>query len=385
MKPSNRSDVNPFLVMDIMQEASVLEARGRSIIHMEVGQPSSGAPIDALNQLYNKSLSDNLGYSVALGLPELRERIADLYKSRYNLIVDPKRVLITSGSSAGFILAFIAFFNTGDEILIGEPGYPSYKNMIKSLSLKADICSTRIEDRFLLTSKSILKSSAAGVLVASPANPTGISFQRRELELLITSAQQKKMTFISDEIYHGINFNGPDVCALEFDDNAIIINSFSKYFSLTGWRLGWMIVPEPFTRVIEKLAQNLFICPSTSSQFLGLFTMNSSTNFEEKVHEYKMNRDMLMAHLPNLGFSEIIEPDGAFYIYANISRFNQKSETLVRDILKNAGVAITPGSDFDSSRGKETVRFSFACSSAEVEEAISRLTWWYEHHAKVSN
>ena len=192
MKSSNRSDVNPFLVMDIMQEASVLEKRGRSIIHMEVGQPSSGAPIDALNQLYNKSLSDNLGYSVALGLPELRERIADLYDSRYNLTVDPKRVLITSGSSAGFILAFIAFFNTGDEILIGEPGYPSYKNMIKSLSLKADICSTRIEDRFLLTPKSILKSSAAGVLVASPANPTGISFNRREFELLITSAQQKK-------------------------------------------------------------------------------------------------------------------------------------------------------------------------------------------------
>ncbi len=385
MKSSNRGDVDPFLVMDIMQEASILEQKGRSIIHMEVGQPSSGASIDALNQLYNKSLSNNLGYSVALGLPELRERIADLYKSRYKLKIDPNRVLVTSGSSAAFILAFTAFFNTGDKILMGEPGYPSYKNIIKSLSLKAEIHSTLIEDRFQLTPKSILESSAAGVLVASPGNPTGISLKLNELELLISSAQQKKMTFISDEIYHGINFNGPDVSALELDDNAIIINSFSKYFSLTGWRLGWMIVPNHFTRIVEKLAQNLFICPSHASQFLALFTLNSSTNLKEKVHEYKMNRDMLMAHLPNLGFSEIIEPDGAFYIYANISQFNQKSGSLVRDILRNVGVAITPGSDFDSSRGEDTVRFSFACSSAEVEEAIRRLTLWYEKYTTISD
>ncbi len=369
--------------MDIMQEASALEQKGQSIIHMEVGQPSSGASIDALRQLYHKSLSNSLGYSVALGLPELRERIAELYKSRYKLTIDPKRVLVTSGSSAAFILAFTAFFNAGDQILIGEPGYPSYKNIIKSLSLQVELHSTQIKDRFQLTPDSILNSSAAGVLVASPANPTGISLRRSELELLIASAQQKKMTFISDEIYHGINFNGPDVSALELDDNAIIINSFSKYFSLTGWRLGWMIVPTPFVRVIEKLSQNLFICPCHASQFLALFTLNSSTKFDEKVHEYKINRDMLMAHLPKLGFSEIVEPDGAFYIYANISTFNQKSGSLVRDILTNAGVAITPGKDFDSSRGNDTVRFSYARSSDDIREAIRRLTLWYENYIKL--
>ncbi|MDG2474066.1 MAG: aminotransferase class I/II-fold pyridoxal phosphate-dependent enzyme [Paracoccaceae bacterium] len=378
MKSSKRSAVNPFLVMDVMQEASELEKQGNSIIHMEIGQPNSGAPIDALNQLYNKSLQDNLGYSSALGLPKLREKISDLYKKRYKLFIDPKRIVVTSGSSAAFVLAFTAFFDPGDKVLIGEPGYPSYKNIIKSLSLISEICSTSIENRFQLTEDSILKSTANGVLVASPANPTGVSLTREELNSLIKSAKKRKMTFISDEIYHGLNFNGQDFSALEFDEDVIVINSFSKYFSLTGWRLGWIVVPPTFTRIIEKLAQNLFICPANASQNLGFFVLNSSANFDEKVQQYRKNKDILMDHLPKLGFINIVKPDGAFYIYADISQFKLESVDLVREILEKTGVAITPGNDFDSLRGHKTVRFSFACSTNEVKEAMRRLSSWYK-------
>ena len=362
--------------MDIMQEAAILEKQGKSIIHMEVGQPSSGATVESLKKLHEKSLSDNLGYSVALGLSELRTKISELYKKRYRLNIDPKRVVVTSGSSSGFILAFTALFDVGDKILIGEPGYPSYKNIMKSLGLVPEIRQTSIENRFHLTEELILSSTSKGLLVASPANPTGAALSSKELERLIKSAKKKKMIFISDEIYHGINFNSLDVCALEYDDEAIVINSFSKYFSLTGWRLGWMIVPLNMTRAIEKLSQNLFICPPHASQLLGLYTLESSTNFDEKVQQYRVNRDILMYHLPKLGFTNIVEPDGAFYIYANISEFKQKSNVLVRNILHSTGVAITPGNDFDTLRGDNTVRFSYACSTKYVKDAITRLHAW---------
>ena len=377
MKISNRSQVDSFLVMDILREASLLELQGKSIIHMEVGQPSSGASIEALNNLKNKMFSDQLGYSVALGLPELREKIAELYKKRYNLAIDPERVVITAGSSAAFTLSFLTFFDSGDQILLGEPGYPSYKNIMKSLNLIPDTALTTFENRFHLTEDLIKTSSAKGVLIASPSNPTGVALKKAELIRLIDAAKQKKMVFISDEIYHGLNFNGKDVSALELDDDAIVINSFSKYFCLTGWRLGWMIVPMESVRTIEKLSQNLFICASHASQYLGLYSLKSSTNLDSKVINYKNNRDLLMSNLPKLGFSNIVRPDGAFYIYADITRFSTTSDKLSRDILMKTGVAITPGIDFDRTRGHNTVRFSFACSQSEVSQAIERLTDWY--------
>ena len=362
--------------MDIMQEAAALEKQGRSIIHMEVGQPNSGATKEALTQLYNQSLYDKMGYSVALGIPELRKEIVGLYKQRYNLTISPERVIVTSGSSAAFILAFTAFFEAGDTVLIGEPSYPSYKNIIKSLDLNSESHQTMFEDRFQLTADTVLKSNAEGILIASPANPTGSSLIGDDLRSLVKSAKQKNMVFISDEIYHGLNFSGRDSCALEFDDEAVVINSFSKYYCLTGWRLGWMIVPPSSIRTIEKLAQNLFICPSYASQLLGSFTLNSLTNFDLHVHEYRKNRDMLIRSLPELGFNNVVKPDGAFYIYAGITQFNSDSISLVRKILNETGVAITPGNDFDSLRGHETVRFSFACSNLDVKEAIRRLASW---------
>ena len=365
-----------------MREASILELAGKSIIHMEVGQPSNGASIEALNSLKNKMFFDQLGYSVALGIPELRDKISDLYKKRYNLNLDPKRVVITSGSSAAFTLSFLTFFDAGQIILLGEPGYPSYKNIMKSLNLIPEICLTTIENRFHLTENLVLASTANGVLVANPGNPTGTALTKSKLESLILASKEKNMVFISDEIYHGLNFNGSDTTALELDDEVIVINSFSKYFSLTGWRLGWMIVPLSSVRTVEKLTQNLFICPSHASQYLGLYTLNSLTNFDEQVQKYKKNLDLLMINLPKLGFRNIVLPDGGFYIYADISWFNITSDILVRDILLKTGVAITPGLDFDKARGHRTVRFSFACSFEEVTEAIERLTKWYQDHKK---
>ena len=383
MKSSKRSQVDSFLVMDVMREAALLESEGRSIIHMEVGQPSSGASIDALRKLNKKILLDKVGYSVALGLPELRKEIASLYKKRYNLIINPERVVVTTGSSAAFILAFTAFFDVGDKILIGEPGYPSYKNIVKSLDLIPELVSTTFENRFNLTKDSITKSSADGVLVASPANPTGTALSRSELRSLIDAAKAKNITFISDEIYHGLNFNGKDISALEIDDNSIVINSFSKFFSLTGWRLGWMIVPLSFTRTLEKLSQNLFICPPHASQLLGLYCLNSTTDFTKNVLEYKNNRDILVHYLPKIGFTNIVKPDGAFYIYADASDFNLESKALVQQILVKTGVAITPGIDFDSLRGHNTVRFSFACSTRDVNEAVRRLMEWSQRSRSV--
>lgn len=362
--------------MDVMREAAILESQGKSIIHMEVGQPSSGASTEALNNLKNKMLCDPLGYTTTLGLPELRIRIAGLYKERYQLCIDPERVIVTSGSSAGFILSFLAFFDAGEKILVGEPGYPSYQNIMKSLDLIPDVFSTSFENRFHLTKKSIAESTASGVLVASPANPTGTTLSKTKLKILIDTSKDKNMTFISDEIYHGLNFTGKDVSALEIDDQAIVINSFSKFFSLTGWRLGWMIVPLSSVRTIEKLSQNLFICPSQASQHLGIFSLNSSVSFVEKVKEYKKNREVLMHHLPKLGFKNIVRPDGAFYIYADITNFKISSDLLSRDILLKTGVALTPGIDFDRTRGHNTIRFSFACSLENVREAVDRLTKW---------
>lgn len=253
---------------------------------------------------------------------------------------------------------------------------------MKSLDLVPKIRLTSLETRFHLTKDLISASSANGVLVASPANPTGAALTKGELELLISSSKEKEMTFISDEIYHGLNFNGNDVTALELDDQAIVINSFSKYFSLTGWRLGWMIVPLIVVRTVEKLTQNLFICPSHASQYLGLFSLETSTNFNNEIIQYKTNHDILMDQLPKLGFTDILKPDGAFYIYANIENFKCCSDILVKDILLKTGVAITPGIDFDTLRGHNTVKFSFASSFEDITEAIVRLTSWSQSYGK---
>ena len=368
--------MDSFKVMDVMQEASILEAQGKSIIHMEVGQPSSGAAPQALSKLCQKILTDRVGYTVALGLPELKVEISKLYKLRYNLSINPERIIVTSGSSAAFTLAFTAFFDAGDKVLVGEPGYPSYRNILKSLNLEPQLVSTCSKTRFQITDVDILNSDAQGVLIASPSNPTGTSLNKDNFKSIVSAVQKKGMTFISDEIYHGINFCKGDNSALEFDQEAVVINSFSKYFFLTGWRVGWMIVPTNKIKTVERLAQNLYICPAHSSQLLALYSLDAKKVFDQEVVKYKINRDLLMELLPKLGFTDIVRPDGAFYIYANISRFKLSSDLLARRILNEAGVALTPGGDFDTKRGHMTIRFSYACSLEDVREAAKRLTGW---------
>ena len=362
--------------MDVMNEASKLEASGKSIIHMEVGQPSSGAAKQALNKLNNTMLNENVGYTLALGLPELKQKISDLYKKRYNVFCEPERIIITSGSSAAFILAFTAFFDAGESVLVGEPGYPSYRNILKSLNLIPKLVTTSSEKRFQLSSKNIEESDEKGVLIANPSNPTGTSLDRNEFQSVIEAAREKKMILISDEIYHGINFHTGDSTAIEFDQNCIVINSFSKYFFLSGWRIGWMVVPRAEVRAIEKLAQNLYICPPHASQLLALYSMDIPDVFGNEVLKYKGNRDILISVLSKLGFREIIKPDGAFYIYANIKNFEISSDLFCQKLLVEAGVAITPGTDFDTKRGHSTVRFSYSCSQESVVEAVRRLTKW---------
>lgn len=375
MRVSTRSEVDPFIVMDVMEAARAEEARGRSVIHMEVGQPGTPAPEAARRALAAAMETTPLGYTVALGLPELRSRIARLYGEWYDVDLDPARVIVTGGSSAAFILAFTSLFAAGDRVAIAEPGYPSYRNIMKALDIVPVGLPTRIEDRFQPVPGD-LDPSLAGVLVASPANPTGSMLGREALAALIGAAAERGIAFVSDEIYHGIQYGARPVTALEISDDVYVINSFSKYFSMTGWRIGWMVVPETHVRRIERLVQNLFICAPHASQVAALAAMDATEELEENLAVYRRNRALLLEGLPQAGFGRIAPPDGAFYIYADVSDLTGDSRDLARRLLTEAGVAATPGLDFDPARGHATLRFSYAGSTADMEEGLARLAAW---------
>ncbi|MCA8867610.1 MAG: aminotransferase class I/II-fold pyridoxal phosphate-dependent enzyme [Rhodobacteraceae bacterium] len=374
MQSSRRSEVDPFIVMDVMESARQAEATGRSIIHMEVGQPGTPAPKGAREALARALESDPLGYTVALGLPELRLGIARLYKDWYGLAINPDRVVVTTGSSAAFQLAFIALFDANDRVAIGDPGYPSYRNILKALALEPVSIASLAENRFQPSPDQVLAAkNISGLLVASPANPTGTMLDRQALKGLIDACHSRGAAFISDEIYHGIQYGAPAVSALEISDDVVVINSFSKYFSMTGWRIGWMVVPENLIRVIERLAQNLFICPPHASQIAALGAMDCQTELAANMAVYRNNRDLMLQGLPKAGFSRFAPPDGAFYIYADVSELTDDSRILAAEILDQAGVAVTPGLDFDPLRGKHGLRFSYAQSSADIAEGLLRL------------
>lgn len=376
MRSSSRGEVDPFIVMDVMEAARAEEARGRSIIHMEVGQPGTPAPAAARAELARLLDADPLGYTVALGLPALRARIARLYGDWYGVDLDPGRVVVTAGSSAGFLLAFTALFDAGERVAIGEPGYPSYRNILKSLSLEPVGIETRPENRYQPVPADIDRGDLAGVLIASPANPTGTMLGRPELGALIEAAAARGIAFVSDEIYHGIQYGAPAVTALELSDDVYVINSFSKYFSMTGWRVGWMVVPESHVRRVERLAQNMFICPSHASQAAALAALDAGSELEANLDTYRANRALMLAELPRAGFDRIAPPDGAFYIYADVSGRGEDSRALCARILREAGVAVTPGLDFDPKRGAGTLRFSYARSTRDIAEGLRRLRAW---------
>ncbi len=372
MRTSSRGAVDSFIVMDVMEAARAAEAEGRDIVRMEVGQPGTPAPAAARAALARAMEAGPLGYTVAMGLPELRARIARLYADWYGVELDPARVVVTAGASAGFILAFLAMFDAGERVGIADPGYPSYRNILRGLDLVPERIEGTLANRFQPTPADV-HPGLAGLLVASPANPTGSMLDRPALATLVEACAAHDVAFISDEIYHGIQFAGRPVTALEVSDEAVIINSFSKYFSMTGWRLGWMVVPEGLIRQVERLAQNLFICPTHASQVAALAALDATDELEANAAVYAANRALIVEALPKAGFLKIAPPDGAFYAYAELPEGMEDSRAFCARLLAEAGVAATPGLDFDPVRGHRTVRFSYAGPTDRVEEGLRRI------------
>jgi len=369
--------VDPFIVMDVMAAAAEKEAAGDTVIHLEVGQPSTPAPKGALAAAHAALDSERIGYVAALGVPALRERIARHYREQYGSDISAERVVVTTGSSGGFPLAFLASFDAGDRIALAAPGYPAYRNILAALNLEAVDLPTSAADRFQPTVKALEKAGPiAGLIVASPSNPTGTMVTRSELRTLADWCHAHAVRLISDEIYHGIVYEGEAASAVEVSDHAIVVNSFSKYFSMTGWRVGWLVVPPELVRPIERLSQNFFISVPTLSQHAALAAFDCRDELDGHVRRYKANRDLLMAGLPGAGLDRLTPAQGAFYLYADVSHLTNDSRDFCKRMLAEAGVATTPGIDFDRARGTGTLRISFAGSTAEMEEAVRRLRKW---------
>ncbi len=374
MRVSKRGAVDPFIVMDVMEAARAAEAAGRHIIHMEVGQPGTPAPLGAREALVRAMDAGSLGYTVALGLPELRAGIAALYQRWYGVDLDPARVVVTSGSSAAFLLAFTALFDAGERVGLGEPGYPSYRQILKALSLEPVGIAASEANRLQPVPEDLeAVAGLAGLIVASPGNPSGTMLTRDAMGALIAHCAARGIAFISDEIYHGIEYEAKAVSALEISDDVYVINSFSKYFSMTGWRIGWMVVPPDHVRLIERLAQNMFICPPHASQVAALAALDCEAELQANLAVYAENRRLMLEGLPRAGFTRIAPPDGAFYIYADVSELTQDALGFAGEILRDAGVAVTPGLDFDPLRGGHWLRFSYARATADIVEGLARL------------
>ena len=377
---SGRSDVPPFMVMDVMAAAARIEAAGGHVIHMEVGQPAASAPKTAILAAHAALDGARIDYTSALGTPGLRERIARHYRESYGFALDSERVVVTTGSSGAFILAFLALFEPGDRVAVTVPGYPPYRHILTALGCEPVLIETSSKTRHALTGEALLaahrKAPLKGVLVASPANPTGTMMSREALSGLISAAESAGIRFISDEIYHGLDYAFPAVSAAELSSNAIVINSFSKYFCMTGWRVGWMVVPEPLVRPIERLQQNLAISVPTLSQIAAEAAFDGRDEMEEIKRGYLENRRILIEGLPRAGLSKFLPADGAFYLYADVSDFTSDSFKFAGEMLEKAHVAATPGVDFDPLHGRQFIRFSYARSVQEMNEAVERIARW---------
>lgn len=371
------ASVESFIVMDVMNAAAAIEQRGGRVVHMEVGQPSAPTPLSIRNAVSDALNDGRIGYTQALGRENLRRRIARHYQDSYGVSVDPSRVVVTTGSSAGFILTFLACFQPGARVAITAPGYPAYRNILAALGLVPVIIEVGDSSRHVLTPEHIAKAHAeqplAGVLVMSPANPTGVVMTPEALADMTACCRRLGLWFISDEIYHGLTYDRPASTALSADQNAIIINSFSKYYCMTGWRVGWMVVPERMVRTVERLQQNLSISVPYLSQIAAEAAFDATAECEDIKDGYAKNRSFLMKELPRIGLGNFLPVDGAFYIYADVGDRTNDSMDFCKRILNEAGVAITPGLDFDAARGNRTIRLSFAGSLTECEEAVERL------------
>jgi aspartate/methionine/tyrosine aminotransferase len=379
LMPSKRSEVPPFIVMDVMAAAARLEAEGRRVVHMEVGQPAAPAPATAIAAA-QAALKGRIGYTETLGIPSLRARIARHYGEQYELALDPARVVVTTGSSGGFILAFLALFEPGDRVALANPGYPPYRHILTALGCKPVLIETSAETRWALSAKALIAAHAqaplAGVVIASPANPTGTMMESDALSRLIAIAEAEGIKVISDEIYHGLDYAFAAETACNLSDRAVVINSFSKYFCMTGWRIGWMVMPDNFVRTIDRLQGNLAISVPTLAQVAAEAAFDGRAEMEAVKHGYEENRRILTEGLPKAGLEKFLPVDGAFYLYADISRFSDDSLDFAKRMLNEAGVAATPGIDFDPINGKHFLRFCYAGSAADMHEAVEKIGDW---------
>jgi aspartate/methionine/tyrosine aminotransferase len=378
--PSARSDVPPFMVMDVMAAAARIEAAGGRVIHMEVGQPAAAPPASAVAAARAALASGRLRYTESLGIATLRARIARHYQETYGVAVDPARVVVTTGSSAGFILAFLALFEPGDRVAVALPGYPPYRHILSALGCEAVGIETTQATRWAITPEMLMaahrKSPLKGVLVASPANPTGTMMPAQELGALVAAAESEGIRFISDEIYHGLDYAFPAETAARLSDNCVIINSFSKYFCMTGWRIGWMVAPEALVRPLDRLHGNLAVSVPTLSQIAAEAAFDGRSEMEAVKHGYEENRRILLDGLPKAGLDKTLPVDGAFYLYTDVSRFSDDSFEFARRMLAQTHVAATPGIDFDPLKGRHFIRFCYAGAAAEMHEAVERLANW---------
>ncbi|WP_027157325.1 pyridoxal phosphate-dependent aminotransferase [Methylobacter luteus] len=370
--------ISPFYVMELLRRAKQLEGQGRDIIHMEIGEPDFATPQTIIDAGIEHIQTGEIKYTPAAGLPELREKIADFYRQRYGVAVAPERIFVTPGASGAFLLALGASLNPGEELLMADPCYPCNSNFVKVFEGKTRTVPVDSSTRYQLTAELIRENwteATKGVLIASPSNPTGTIIDPAVLNSSIQAVNQLGGCFYSDEIYHGLVYGKNATTALVFSDDLFVINSFSKYFGMTGWRVGWLIVPDEFIEATEKLAQNIFISTPTHSQYAALAAFDERTldELEFRRAEFAVRRDFLYDTLLRLGFEIPIKPEGAFYVYANCAKFTDDSYQFALDLLEAEGVAITPGKDFGEYESNHYIRFAYTTSIDRMAIAMQRL------------
>ena len=377
LKTSSRTDIPPFYVMEVMRAAAERETSGSEVLHLEVGQPSTPAPEGARKRAIDAIQNEILGYTSALGMDSLRERLSLHYRDWYGIEVGPERIAVTLGASGAFTLAFLACFEAGDRVAVPTPGYPCYRNTLRALGVDVVDVPVGSESRFQ-PSAQILESVGPidGLVVASPSNPTGTMLLPDELKDLIRWCKAQGVRLVSDEIYHGITYGTSAPTAVAEWDEAVVVNSFSKYFSMTGWRLGWLVLPLDLVSPVERLAQNAFIAAASVSQHAALGAVESHSELEANIERYGVNRSILLEGLPQAGITQLAPADGAFYIWAQVDHLCDDSQRLAQEWLEDLGIAVTPGIDFDPDQGHRFIRFSFAGSTHEVQETVHKLVNW---------
>jgi len=372
------ADIEAFHVMDVQNRAHELEAAGRRIVHMEIGQPDFGAPPLVAQAAIEAIRERRLGYTASVGIPELRQAISDYYRERLGVTVPSSRIVVTAGASGAFLLTLGTLVDPGDEVLMADPCYPCNRHFVRMFEGRPRAIPVDENQHYQLADADIRSRwspATRGVLLASPSNPTGTTIPRDELRAIIASVRRMRGFVVVDEIYQGLVYDGEASTVLELDDDVFVVNSFSKYFNMTGWRLGWIVAPETHVREIEKLAQNAFICPSAPAQYAALAAFRPETLavLEERRQEFRRRRDFMVPALRELGFRIPVMPQGAFYIYAGCEGFSEDSTQFALRMLEEAGVAITPGLDFGSNSPERHVRFAYTRSLEDLEEGIERI------------